>query len=439
MQIRNLERWIRVNTIIYLGSSKAIHDFDWMQEENILHKQVKENLTEIEFSNLVKTDLRNANLDYLIIDTRILEKSTLDSYRQGIETFQVLNPGCQVILYANEEITVQEKLQGVVVINEPEQAFLLPEQKDIPGQIVEKEQTDIPEKNINIEEEQEKVSEESINTEPATDILNDSINEISESEGFTEPTQVPDEENSLDIFSRMNVKVKTSEGIPLKERCLEQQKVTEKENIQLSNNLTTLNNIWTCSNVIIAVTGSQRRTGATTVAMRLCDYLNKNGAHVCYSEATLEVNEHLSNIAEEFNFDVVEASYRKKNITYYRDSTYDTEAGYNFIVLDLGAVEERPKWITSVIEKVADEVILVASGARNYEVESLKRSLEVFSGIPVRINVVINTMSESRFKVFTEQNEDDRVQFHRGECETGFFNTTRVEEELAVLLKAHNV
>lgn len=436
MPIRNFERWISVNTIIYLGSSKAIHDFDWMQEENILHKQVKEKLTELEFSNLVKTDLRNANLDYLIIDAWILEKSTLDSYRQGIETFQVLNPGCQVILYANEEITVQKELQGVVVINEPGQAL---EQKDISGQIVEKEQTDIPEKNI--EEERENVREENVSTESATDILNNGVNEVSESESPTEPLiQVQDEENknSLDIFSRMNVKVKTSEGIPLKERCLEQQKVTERENIQLSNNLTTLNNIWTCSNVIIAVTGSQRRTGATTVAMRLSDYLNKNGAHVCYSEATLEVNKHLSSIAEEFNFDVVEASYRKKNITYYRDSTYDTEAGYNFIVLDLGAVEERPKWITSVIEKVADEVILVASGARNYEVESLKRSLEVFSGIPVRINVVINTMSESRFKVFTEQNEDDRVQFHRGECETGFFNTTRVEEELAVLLKVHN-
>ncbi|MBR3772150.1 MAG: hypothetical protein IKL07_07775 [Clostridium sp.] len=118
-----------MNTIIYLGSIKAIHDFDWMQEENILHKQVKEKLTGLEFSNLVKTDLRNANLNYLIIDTWILEKNTLDSYRQGIETFQVLNPGCQVILYANEEITVQEKLQGVVVINEPEQAFLLQSRK----------------------------------------------------------------------------------------------------------------------------------------------------------------------------------------------------------------------------------------------------------------------------------------------------------------------
>ena len=424
-----------MNTIIYLGSIKALHDFDWMQEENILHKQVKEKLTELEFSNLVKTDLRNAkNLDYLIIDACILEKNSLNSYKQGIETFQVLNPSCQIILYAHEEIIVQDELQGVVVINEPGQAL---EQKDMSGQIVEKEQFDIPEKNI--DEERENVREENVSTESATEILNNGVNEVSESEIPTEPLiQVQDEENknSLDIFSRMNVKVKTSEGIPLKERCLEQQKVTEKENIQL-NNLTTLNNIWTCSNVIIAVTGSQRRTGATTVAMRLCDYLNKNGAHVCYSEATL--NKHLSNIAEEFNFDAVEGSYRKDNITYYRDSAYDTEAGYNFIVLDLGAIEERPKWIVAVIEKVADEVILVANGARNYEVETLNRSLEVLSGTPVRINVVINSISESRFKVFTEQNEDDRVLFKRGDYETGFFNTTRVEEELAVLLKAHNV
>lgn len=414
-----------MNTIIYLGSIKALHDFDWMQEENILHKQVKEKLTELEFSNLVKTDLRNAkNLDYLIIDACILEKNSLNSYKQGIETFQVLNPSCQIILYAHEEIIVQDELKGVVVINEPGQALKQP---------------DISEKNI--EEEQENVRKENVSTESIADMLNDGVNEVSESESFTEPLiQVQDEENknSPDIFSRMNVKVKTSEGIPLKERCLEQKKVTEKENIRLSRNLTTLNNIWTCSNVIIAVTGSQRRTGATTAAMRLCDYLNKNGAHVCYSEATLEANKHLSNIAEEFNFDVVEASYRKENITYYRDSSYDTEAGYNFIILDLGAVEERPKWIAAVIGKVADEVILVANGARKYEVESLKRSLDVFSELPVRINVVINSMLESRFKVFTEQNEDDRVLFHRGEYETVLFNVTKVEEELAVLLKAHN-
>lgn len=423
-----------MNTIIYLGSSKAIHDFDWMQEENILHKQVKEKLTELEFSNLVKTDLRNANLDYLIIDACILEKNNLNSYRQGIETFQILNPDCQVILYANEEIIMQGEIKGVVVISEPGQAFLLPEQKDIPGQIVEKEQSGI----LEIEEEQENVREESISTEPATDILNDGINEISESEGFTEPTQVPDEENrnSLDIFSRMNVKVKTSEGIPLKERCLEQQKVTEKENIQL---LTTLNNIWTCSNVIIAVVGTQRRTGTTTTAIRLCNYLDSCGAKVCYSEAVLDGNKHLESIAEEFGFQVLADGYRKENIMFFLESQYDTESGYNFIILDLGAVDERSKWISAVLEQIADEVIVVSSGSRKYEVDCLKQSIEALSGLTIRINIVLNLVNENELEKFLEYQENERVVLHQGQHEPGLFVSTRTEEEIVRVLSEHNV
>lgn len=398
--------------ILYLGSNKSMNDFDYLQEDNVLHKVEKDRLTDEEFSKLVKTELRNVDQDYLILDVRMFEQEVL-SYREGIETFQILNQECQVILYDAEGSFLEDEIiNNVIVIQEP---FYESEDNDSSESEVQEPVIEVPrDENIDVD------------------------NPAKEQE--EQKKEIKDERNVLQVersydLGDIDMKVKTNEGMPLRERCM----ILQRKDAASPKKLTCLNNVWTCSNVIIAVVGTQRRTGTTTTAIRLCNYLDACGAKVCYSEAVLDGNKHLESIAEEFGFQVLADGYRKENIMFFLESQYDTESGYNFIILDLGAVDERSKWISAVLEQIADEVIVVSSGSRKYEVDCLKQSIEALSGLTIRINIVLNLVNENELEKFLEYQENERVVLHQGQHEPGLFVSTRTEEEIVRVLSEHNV
>lgn len=430
-----------MRTIVYLSKGNKELFAPLEENNNVLNKQVKEQLTEEQFGNLVKTDFRNLHIDYLIIESELFEKYQ-DAFF-GLESFHVLNPDSQVVFLFQESMREEELPEEYHVIFGEDACRQMmkfidsAEQKEEPE---EKESGTEEEKEAdtwNLDKEKE-VSEESSGEEERMEtapeeILEETVNTMPGKE--QRETLLETEPLDIDIYGKVNQRIKTHEGIPLaKQEQLMGKAEKEKPGPKLMKLGT---GIWSCSNIIIAVVGAERRSGTTTEAFHLCSFLSKHGAKVCYSEAVPENHRHLEDIALEYGLEEGEACYRKDKICFYPESLYDTNAGFHFIVLDVGAVPERPNWIASIISRAAHEVILVG-GARLYELESLKQSLELLSEFSGRIHVLLNFATDKAYEKAKKEYEKNKVLVHRGKYEPAFFLSTETEEQIAAFLQQYN-
>lgn len=423
-----------MNTVVYLTSKSNSAKFDWLEEKYILNKQLKDGLDEEAFINCVKIDLRNTAVDYLIVDIMILKNQVPKDVLAGLETFNLLSSSSKIMLYFPQEWEVKESID---ILQKYYKYYIIDDLSPIQSQF--EALVDVPVDEI--EEGGNKVeivSDEIASTEEGGDFQEQEEVQVIEEHNepkIQEEKRLTDENVPVDIFERTNQKIKTHEGQPLGKRCAEQQK--ERKETKAKNIVKIGSEIWNCSNIVIVVAGTDRRTGTTTAAIHLCKCLNEHGAKVCYSEAVLEGHKHLQYIAEECDFVKEEDCYQKENINFYTDSVYDTNAGYNFIILDVGAVPERPKWVASVLDEIAQEVLLIATGAWEYERIKLDESLAQLSGLEKRMNVVINSSTNENYQRI-EQQYGKKVLVHQGVFEPTFFTSTRADNEIADLLQQYN-
>lgn len=123
-----------------------------------------------------------------------------------------------------------------------------------------------------------------------------------------------------------------------------------------------------CKDIKIAVVGVERRTGTTTVAFHLTNFLSQAGADISYVEAN--THEHLSTLPSFFKDMIVHESFIEyKKVKYYFNGYFPEEN--NFTVIDFGALAE----CNNSILKQCD-LILLCGTARPYEIEGIKRGLE---------------------------------------------------------------
>lgn len=428
-----------METVVYLTSQKNSTLFDWLEEQYVLNKQLREGMDEAAFLNCVKMDLRNVIAEYLIVDIRIMKHQLPEEVLIGLETFHLLSSNSKVILYIPKKWEVQESielLQKFYIIDDlrPVQSQFEAMQKET----VNVEENDDPEEQqIEDDEAAEELScteeETELHVQEASQVIKEDEvdNEVEPNVSYQEGQEASNNSVRVDIYEKANQRIKTHEGVPLGKRCVEQQSNRKKPKVVKLGN-----DIWTCSNVVILVAGTERRTGTTTAAIHLCYCLSKQGAKVCYSEAVMEGHKHLQSIAAEYGFEEEDECYRKDDIRFYLASSYDTEAGFHFIVLDVGAVLERPKWVVSVINNIADEVILI-TGARGYEQESLQESLEQLAKADRRINIIVNGGTDEEYERVQEE-YGDKLLLHRGEYEPELFTSTGVMEEVTAVYQEMN-
>lgn len=433
-----------MRTIVYLSKGNK-KPFAPMEEgNNVLNKQVKEQLTEEQFGNLVKTDFRNLHIDYLIIESELFEKYQ-DAFF-GLELFHILNPDSQVVFLFQESMREEElsEMEYHVIFGEDACQQMMKfidsaEQKEEPE---EKESGTEEEKEAdtwNLEDKEKEVSEEPAGEEERKEtapeeIMEETVNSMPVKEQ-RETLPGADKPLDIDIYGKANQRIKTHEGMPLAKQEQLMGKAEKEKRVPKFMKLGT--EIWSCSNIIIAVVGTERRGGTTTAAFHLCSFLSKHGARVCYSEAVPENHRHLEDIALEYGLEEGEACYWKDKICFYPESLYDSNAGFHFIVLDVGAVPERPNWIASIISQAVHEVILVG-GARQYELASLKQSLEQLSEFSGRIHVLLNFATDKAYEKAKKEYEKNKVLVHRGKYEPAFFLSTETEEQIAAFLQQYN-
>lgn len=123
-----------------------------------------------------------------------------------------------------------------------------------------------------------------------------------------------------------------------------------------------------CKDIKIAVVGVERRTGTTTVAFHLTNFLYQTGADASYVEAN--THGHLSTLPS-FSKDMIahESFIEYKKVKYYFNGYFPEEN--NFTVIDFGALA---KCNISVLKQC--DLILLCGTARPYEIEGIKICLE---------------------------------------------------------------
>lgn len=134
----------------------------------------------------------------------------------------------------------------------------------------------------------------------------------------------------------------------------------------------------------IAVAGVSSKSGTTTTAFNLSNFLHSIGAKVSYTEANN--NSHLNEIAAFYEFEQSsENFYKYRNLEYYPDKQFPN--GYNFNVFDLGILS--PSTIP-ILKKC--EVRIICAASKPYEITNINKVVESVSD--TNLNTILSFTPE---------------------------------------------
>jgi len=390
--------------IYYMATEKNKELLDFMSGNYIFSKNTYCELTAKDFMYLIKHEFRNITIDILFVDESVFKEGTLND-TETIETFdafKLLYPESRIIILAEQPQTFQSELFISISFGEHLK-------KDI-MQILENETNSNDEKgedesvdNTSIEPNSEEIlDEETIEMNQAQEKIPLELETVSEvkADAFLENTEentseIVNEIENEKVISKNIEKVKLSEGVPLLKNRVQERKESKKAVKQVSklsiNKCEILRQQWNCSNIIIALVGAERRTGTTTTAFQIAQWLNQSGAKVSYTEANYHY--HLKKIAENEGFVLVDQHYEKNGIHYFVDTEFDQDSGRNFIILDLGSIQDNSDWVMKIIRDIADIVVLTATG-KSYELEALDSAVSIISALETPCTLLINFMPE---------------------------------------------
>lgn len=126
--------------------------------------------------------------------------------------------------------------------------------------------------------------------------------------------------------------------------------------------------VFDCTNVVIAIAGSDRRTGVTTTAINFVCWINSRGGTACYLEAN--TSKHLAHIVHLFQPEQNGHAYVIEGQDFY--FTRELNRDYNFIVVDCGVIGDK-----NLQEAFLDADVRVLCGsAMPYELPMFYRAME---------------------------------------------------------------
>lgn len=369
----------------YISTEENSDKFDFLKENYILNKEIKEKLNFDLFMKFMKKDMRNLEIDVLILDINIFQIGDLMVLKEAFDSFYLLYPESRIIIVPAEEssITLYElktessKIHILIEPNNPEiEIYNIIDYSDASTNNIEEEVDTIQDENSKT------LQEESLLEDP------DGNSDLAEKEIFVE------------VFIKKPIKV--NEGHPLKSPKIHKEYQEDKINEVINEkpqimklhdymNEKEEKNKWNCKNYMIGVMGVERKIGTTTTAFQLSYYLQGEGGRVSYVEANS--HNHLDLIASENEFLKVKDHYLKKSITFFPEYMYDANAGVNFIIFDLGCVNENSDKVNQFAESM-DKLFLV-SGGQPYEYPALDAAINVIADNS-KINILFNHVTESK-------------------------------------------
>jgi hypothetical protein len=406
--------------IFFLTGAERQNELDGLKELYVVNIDVRDQISYKDFLNIIKKELRNIEIECLVIDIEIFNQVENLGLKNAIESFLLISPDCKVIVLFSDNkqnMCEDEKVQNtsnvsyivsdnptmdiITILCDPEimsATYLDDPQEELSESIIYKGDQDKEVKDSS------QSFEDEISIVEIGDSLSISLDQADEEEDNFEiisdkTDQVMENENNQyvqpnDIFNKASVLIKTSAGTPLKKKMIKSQadsvdtisKKDHRKAEKLSSKVKKFQreiskSNWKCTNIMIGIAGIERSTGTTTAAMELANYLNNEGAKVLYSEANK--HNHLPDIASWLSFKAEDDHYINNDIYYYPESQFDQELGVHFIILDIGSISEN-KNRTMKIMSGMDEIILV-SGNKLYERHALTAALKELHELDVHI------------------------------------------------------
>jgi len=420
--------------IFYMSSEQNQEKLDFLHNKYVLKKYTDTNLTYRHLMKIIKQDLRNTELQALIIDITIFkeEQAYQENILEAFESFKLINPDSQVVVMIDERskenpdwCTKAAKDMVVLLdftsnIEKGMLELLAKEKSESEGEGILEEDSESKEESI--PEEKPKPEGKSIPEEdPASEEKS-----IPQEEPVPREEGIPEEKpvSEVNIFSKQ--KVKMTEGRPLLSQIVQNRESDKNTNVNTLNQFTKshkqilIKSQWNCSNAMIAVVGTERRTGTTTAAFHMCEYLRRSGAKVSYTEANSHL--HLRKIAEDSNSYMKEVSghFIQNDIDYFENTQFNQDNGCNFIFLDLGNMQENTDWVYQVIKNAADQIILVAGG-KCYEIQWVNQAIEILKGTGKQIVLYFNFLPVHEFEVIKEYYEQQEVTAVNGQYEPDLY------------------
>lgn len=395
--------------LIYLASEYNQDRFNFLKETYMMNVEIKARLNQDSFMKCIKKELRNIEINWLIIDLQIFDQEVSIDFRQAVDAFTLLNPECGIIIMYDDI----PGLTGLIAA-----AQLCSDLYFVDIKVSNVEIVDI------IEGIEHAIVTEDIPYIPDIEISDMECRTLNEQliPGDNKAEDLPDHEilPPDNIYKKASVPVKLSEGEPLRKKVKNhpENKVSDQSEImplssrvkklQKGNDNSTLvpispdDHIWSCSNIMIGITGTERKVGTTSAAIHLACYLSGQGASVIYTEANK--HGHLDEIASAISFTREDDHYVNNKVLYYTDSKFDQSAGANFIIFDMGGIEEDKQRIGKILNDIMNEIIIVA-GCKPYEQEALNQALTTIGN--KNIGIMFNLASKAEIdrlqKVYNEQ------------------------------------
>lgn len=414
--------------LFFLTSEKNQDKFDFLKEEYIVNKDIKNEFNQETFLKYIKKEIRNIHMDYLIIDMNVFDTEEV-KIQECLDSFFLLNPDSKIIIMpvldedTGELYGAIDPYDGLYILKD----FENPEPETV--RILN-----------NVEQTREEVIEVDIDREESTyeNKTEEESDTSTDADSMKAETTTPDH-----IFVKATSPIKVSEGQPLNKgnkeltASLNQTEIVKpadkqpnimrlEEYIKIKSNPV---GKWNCENVMIGVLGTERRTGTTTAAFQIAGYLNDQGARVAYMEAN--DHKHLQPIAEAYGFVKNEEHYIKGAISYYTDSKYDVDAVLNFWIIDLGCINENEER-TVRYKDMMDRTILV-SGSRTYDLEMLNTAIDKLKDR--NLNIIFNLANEKHLHDYKQQYKSEaNVIIDLKYCRD-IINTEKWEDDLEELFK----
>jgi hypothetical protein len=384
----------------YITEEANEKKFDFLQENFILNKEIKKNMNYDSFMKFLKKEVRNLKVKSLILDLNCFQIDDFMDLKDAFDSFYLLYPESQIILLPEEDGKSDSlyELQADYI----NKLFILAE-PDNP----EIEFFNIIDK-IKSGEAANDVIDELVEVDP---IENSIVIEAKDESFKTEvkPPKVP----IIAVDEIIKKPIQVNQGKPLK-APINQKKEIEKHNepeeerkpeIKTLQDYITEKQIkskWKCQNFMIGIMGVERKVGSTTAAIQIANYLQSIGAKVSYVEAN--THNHLDLIAEDNEFLNIKDHYLKKSISYFPEYKYDSNAGSNFIIFDLGCFNEYVDKIDQFVDNM-DKVILV-SGRQPYEHASLDTAINIIAD-NAKINILFNLAMEKEISKMKKKYQNE--------------------------------
>ncbi|BCN29548.1 hypothetical protein [Anaeromicropila herbilytica] len=444
--------------VFYITGEVNKNIYDFINEQQVFKKGIKPYITADLFLNFIKKELRNLEVDYLIIDLLVLQLDEPMMIEEAIEAFKVLNKKGTIVISAVGEDEERREVWRTYCNNRYE--FLYQEE--------------------NLEEEMFKLlnhsTEELVIDNQSEELKNDDKETVKRTQikkkvtksNKEESTQLVKEESSKiedsqpegispdKLYHKANVKVKTNDGQAISKnnslmnedqyKSVVNDKVVEEViNIPKKNKVITLDEYllknckdkdetinWKCNNIFIGIVGTERKVGTTLASIQMANALAATSAKVSYTETN--THNHLQLIANEYIMEQIEDHYYKNSVSYYLDKKFDIEAKYNFILFDLGAINERTDWIIRIIEELINEVILVA-GCKPYEQKALKYALSKLQG--KNLHLLCNNATLEEYEQMNMLYNSDKVKCIEYKNETDLFSKNNWLDNISEILQEY--